>query len=127
MNGKTVKSFFREVTAFLKGDTDAVKAERIYRQALNAYNLQISARQGLLIAKEQEIEAAEQALRDIRINRGNDISVEDLTSGAFVQRVLQAKANLAKIRKEKADTEKELEQLREEIAWLDREEDETAG
>lgn len=115
---KKVKSFFKQVFAILKGDTDEAKAEKIYRGALSAFNVQIAALTGDQISLEDKLEAAKENLEKATINNGNLID----DRAQYINNIL-SKQNDVTSAEEALDKHKaKLAFLKKRMAALDKEE-----
>jgi DNA repair ATPase RecN len=89
-NAKTIKSFVKGFLAILKGDSDTVQAEKVFRQAQSALNTHISNCNGDTIDFEDKVTAAEEALQFAKVNNG--VSIANRTT--YVENLLNAKNNL---------------------------------
>lgn len=115
---KKVKSFFKQVFAILKGDTDEARAEKIYRGALSAFNVQIAALTGDQISLEDKLEAAKENLEKATINNGNLID----DRAQYINNIL-SKQNDVTSAEEALDKHKaKLAFLKKRMAALDKEE-----
>ena len=119
------KSFLREFAAYLKGDDDAAKGEKVYRQMLTSIRLQMNLREAGLVTAEQEIEDAEQKLRGARFNKGELLSDADIKDGKYVERLFAARAALEEAIDKKDKLENELDVLNKELEWLERNDPQT--
>lgn len=71
---KTVLSFGTQFKAYLKGDTDIVLEERVYRQSKAEVTARFHIETGKLVQKELAIEKAKDEVTACRVNRAQLIS-----------------------------------------------------
>lgn len=115
---KKVKSFFKQVFAILKGDTDEARAEKIYRGALSAFNVQIAALTGDQISLEDKLEAAKENLEKATINNGNLID----DRAQYINNILNRQNDVTSAEEELDKHKAKLVFLKKRMAALDKEE-----
>lgn len=115
---KKVKSFFKQVFAILKGDTDEAKAEKIYRGALSAFNVQIAALTGDQISLEDKLEAAKENLEKATINNGNLID----DRAQYINNILNRQNDVTSAEEALDKHKAKLAFLKKRMAALDKEE-----
>lgn len=103
-----LNSFCKEFVAIIKGDDAEVRAQKAWRQCESGLKVQIAALKGDVIAKEDKVENAKEALGLARVNNGQLISDRE----TYVANLIDAKNRLTK-------AEKELEQHNAQIAFLE--------
>lgn len=115
---KKVKSFFKQVFAILKGDTDEARAEKIYRGALSAFNVQIAALTGDQISLEDKLEAAKENLEKATINNGNLID----DRAQYINNILNRQNDVTSAEEALDKHKAKLAFLKKRMAALDKEE-----
>lgn len=115
---KKVKSFFKQVLATIKGDTAEATAEKIYRGAVSAFNVQISALTGDQISLEDKLEAAKENLEKATINNGN--LIED--RARYINNILSAQNDVTSAEEALDKHKAKLAFLKKRMAALDKEE-----
>lgn len=105
-----LNSFAKQFVAIIKGDDAEATAQKVWRQADSALKVQIAALKGDVIAKEDNVEQAKEALTKARVNNGNSITSRE----SYVSNLIAAKNVVTK-------AEKELEQHNAQIAFLEEE------
>ena len=85
-----IKSFIKQFVAAVQGDTSEVLAQKNYRKATSALEVQIAVANGELVNKEQAVETAQEDLQAAIINKGITITDGD----SYVQNLLNAQNNL---------------------------------
>lgn len=118
MNSKTIKSFVRQFIAAVKGESDEVQAEKVFRQAQSAFATTIAARTGDTIQLEDDVQAAQEQLELCRVNEGKLIT--DRT--VYIKNLIVAKNNLIRAEEALKDHEADLEFLISEKRKLEKEE-----
>ena len=103
-----LNSFCKEFVAIVKGDDVEAKAQKVWRQAESALKVQIAGLKGDVIAKEDAVANAEEALSLARVNHGNVISNRE----SYVSNLIDAKNTVTK-------RQKELELHNAQIAFLE--------
>lgn len=107
---KVAESFVKQFMAVLKGDTDEVVAQKVYRQANAALEAQIACLKGDTIAKEEALENAKENLENARVNNGCLI----INRNAYVENLVQRKNHYE-------DKKEELELHLETLSFLESE------
>lgn len=102
-----VTSFVNQFLAVVKGDSAKAQAEKVFRQAQSALNVQISSGTGDTINFEDALESAKEKLKLARVNDGRIITDRN----AYVLNLLNAKNDLI-------DAEEKLERHKAKIAFL---------
>lgn len=69
-----VTSFVNQFLALVKGDSATVQAEKVFRQAQSALNVQISSLTGDTINFEDALQEAQESLKKAMVNNGQSIS-----------------------------------------------------
>lgn len=69
-----VTSFVNQFLALVKGDSATVQAEKVFRQAQSALNVQISSLTGDTINFEDSLQEAQESLKKAMVNNGQSIS-----------------------------------------------------
>ena len=103
-----LNSFCKEFVAIVKGDDVEAKAQKVWRQAESALKVQIAGLKGDVIAKEDAVANAEEALSLARVNHGNVIGNRE----SYVSNLIDAKNTVTK-------KQKELELHNAQIAFLE--------
>ena len=85
MSKTKVKSFINSFVALVSGESDTVIAEKVWRQAESALASQIPALKGDLVALEDKVEEAKEALEKARLNNGQLIEKrENYVAGLLI-------------------------------------------
>jgi hypothetical protein len=85
-----VTSFVNQFLALVKGDSATVQAEKVFRQAQSALNVQINSLKGDTINFEDAITEAQEELAKAKVNNG--LAITD--RGSYVQVLLNKKNKL---------------------------------
>jgi uncharacterized protein (DUF342 family) len=85
-----VTSFVNQFLALVKGDSATVQAEKVFRQAQSALNVQINSLKGDTINFEDAITEAQEELAKAKVNSG--LAITD--RGSYVQVLLNKKNKL---------------------------------
>jgi len=92
-------SFVKQFIAKVTGDNAQVQAEKAWRSANSALDVQISNMTGDLIQLEDAVEEATEALNNARINNGQPIA--DRTK--YIENLINAKAALETVKENLVD------------------------
>lgn len=117
-----VKSFINQFMAVLKGDTDKVVAEKVFRKASASLKSQISQQEGDLITLEDAVEAAKENIAKARVNNGKII--ED--GNIYVETLIGAQNELIDAQEELEAAKKQIAFLQSELDNISKEEDEAS-
>ena len=112
-----MKSFYRQAEAFFKGDTDGVKAEKIYRQATAFIRAEISNAEGALPQLEVFVEQAEEEVSKALLNYG----AVQVNKAEYISALYRANNDLNDAKKKLSDKQKEIEFLKTTLADADKE------
>ena len=85
-----VKSFIRQFVALVEGDTAQATAQKALRQADSGLTTHIAVLKGDLVAKEDAVTSAQEALDSAKVNGGKEITNRD----SYVRNLLDAKNRL---------------------------------
>jgi chromosome segregation ATPase len=102
-----MKSFVKEVVAIINGDNAEATGQKILRQADSALKTQIASLNGDTISLEDKLEESQEKLRLAKVNNGELITDRN----QYVQNLINAKNQLT-------DSEENLENHLEKIAFL---------
>ena len=117
MSKSKLNSFCREFVAILTGDDAVATAEKAWRQAKSALDVQIAALKGDIVNKEDAVESAAEELKLARVNNGKLIT----DRGDFINNLLKAKNNLTLAEKAVADHQAKIEFLEQQLVDLSKE------
>lgn len=112
-----MNSFVKQFIAAVKGDDVEVQAQKAWRSAESALKVQIAAREGDLIALEDEVSKAKEDLDKYRINNGKPISDRE----EYINNLITAKNNLTYAEDNLSELTAELGFLKEEYEKLGKE------
>jgi hypothetical protein len=112
---KTVSSFMRQWTAFVKGDDDKALGEKNYRKAKAALQAQIHATQGQIVSLEIKLEEANARVENSIINFGK--LIED--DYAYVQQLIDAEDAAKKAEKVLKEKQAYIDFLERKLSELD--------
>lgn len=113
-----VTSFVNQFLAYVKGDTEQVQAEKVFRQAQSALNVSISSLTGDTVNFEDAISEAQENLAAARVNKG--LVITDRSS--YVSQLLSAKNRLTTAEENLEMHNQKLDFLKETLAALEKEE-----
>ena len=114
-----VTSFVNQFLAYVKGDTDQVQAEKVFRKAKSALEVSISSLTGDTVNFEDAIIEAEENLKAARVNHG--IAISD--RAAYVSSLLSAKNRLTTAQENLEAHNQKIAFLKETLTALETEED----
>lgn len=90
-----MNSFIKQFIAIVNGDDAAVTAQKAWRQAESALKVEIAAREGDSISKEDDVTTAKEKLSLALVNNGKPI--ENRTE--YIDNLITAKNNVSKAEK----------------------------
>lgn len=112
-----MNSFVKQFVAAVKGDDVEVQAQKAWRSAESALKVQIAAREGDTIAKEDKVTEAKEVLNQARINYGKTITNREY----YINTLISAKNQLTEAEEELEAHMMELDFLKEEFKTLNEE------
>jgi len=112
-----MNSFVKQFVAAVKGDDVEVQAQKAWRSAESALKVQIAAREGDTIAKEDAVTSAEEALSQARINKGYPI----IDRESYISELIYAKNVLTEAEEALEEHIAEVDFLKKEYATLNAE------
>jgi chromosome segregation ATPase len=116
-----VTFFVKQFAAFVTGDDTTARALKEFRKAESGLKTQIAILEGETIAKEEAVQAAEDAIAFSRVNGGNNIT----SPTSYVQNLLDAKNNLTSAQEKLKTHQAKLDFLKGELETLKTEVEET--
>jgi hypothetical protein len=113
-----VTSFVNQFLALVKGDSATVQAEKVFRQAQSALNVQISSLTGDTINFEDSLQEAQESLKKAMVNNGQSIS----DRAKYVSLLLECKNRVTAAEEDLESHKAKLAFLKDSLAALEAEE-----
>lgn len=109
-----INSFMMQFKSALTGDNAGVQSEKAWRQASSAINAQIYLLKGEVVGLENNVDRANEALVQARVNGGKLIE----NNNSYIENLLSAKNNVTLMEEELEDQNLKIEFLELELKAL---------
>lgn len=110
----TAKSFIAQFVALIKGDDAEALGHKVWRQAENAFNTQISALNGKTLDLESKIEEAEESEALTILNNGKRIDDRD----QYIKNVLETGNKVLAAKEALEEHKRKIQYLKEKLEQL---------